>query len=44
MRLLCNILDMLYTSNKINKRVHYKEFYNEIVNTDRDYKKVRKKL
>ena len=38
---LCTVLDLLYVSNKINRRISYKEFYNEIVNTDKEYKKVR---
>ncbi len=31
---------MFYLSNKTRRRIHYKEFYNDTVNTDYDYKKV----
>lgn len=37
---LCNILDMLYASNRRKIRVKYTSFYNDTVNNDRDYKKV----
>jgi len=40
MERICKVMDMLYRSNKNNKRLSYKEFYNETVNTDHDYKKV----
>ena len=31
---------MLYNSNKENPRISYKEFYNDTVNTNEEYKKV----
>lgn len=37
---LCNIMDMLYASNRRKIRVKYTAFYNDTVNNDRDYKKV----
>jgi len=37
---LCNILALFYTSNRLKQRVSYKEFYNDTVNNDFDYKKV----
>jgi len=40
MRKVCNMLDLLYKSNKKNPRISYKEFYNESVNKDEGYKKV----
>jgi hypothetical protein len=40
MRKICQMLDLLYKSNKMNPRISYKEFYNESVNKDEGYKKV----
>ncbi len=37
---LCNIMDMLYNSNRRKLRVNYTEFYNDTVNNDFEYKKV----
>jgi hypothetical protein len=37
---LCNIMDMLYASNRRKIRVKYTAFYNDKVNNDREYKKV----
>ncbi len=39
MRRLCNVLDLLYRSNRLRRRVSYKEFYNDTVNNDFDYRK-----
>ena len=38
---ICNALDILYRSNKINTRMSYKEFYNQTVNKNEEYKKVK---
>lgn len=37
---VCNLLDILYESNKENSRISYKEFYNDTVNTDERYRRV----
>lgn len=37
---LCNIMDMLYNSNRRKIRVKYTEFYNDKANSDNQYKKV----
>jgi len=37
---LCNIMDMLYASNRRKIKVKYTAFYNDTVNNDRDYKRV----
>ena len=40
MQKVCNIMDLLYTSNKIDLKINYKEFYNETANSNEEYKKV----
>lgn len=37
---LCNIMNMLYNSNRRKIRVKYTEFYNDTANNDLSYKKV----
>jgi hypothetical protein len=37
---LCNVLDMLYMANRTARLIHYKEFYNERINTDKEYRRV----
>ncbi len=39
MRRLCVVMDLLYRSNRRLRRVSYKEFYNDTVNNDFEYKK-----
>ena len=38
---VCTLLDIIYTSNKENSRISYKEFYNATANNDEKYRKVR---
>lgn len=42
MHKLCTILNLLYKSNRAVPRVSYKEFYNSTVNSDANYKRVRR--
>lgn len=44
MRKICYFMDLLYKSNKVNPRISYKEFYNDSVNRNEEYKKVEREV
>jgi hypothetical protein len=37
---VCTLMDVLYASNRENARLSYKEFYNDKVNKNEQYRKV----
>ncbi len=37
---MCNLLNLLYTINRKNRKLNYKEFYNEAVNSNEELKRV----